>query len=504
MARSGADAIVVGGGTAGSVVAGRLVEAGLRVTVLEAGPDYGAVDSGRWPDDLRRVSASIPVDHDWGYSGRGARGQELFFDRARVIGGCSAHNGCALSVGWGGDYDRWAASGSPGWAADDLEPAFERATERMRVQRFGRDEVQPFQRAFLDSAVAAGIPQTDDLGDLEGMVGCGFEPKNGVDGIRWNAAFAYLDPVRDRDELEVIGDTLVDRVLLEGDRAVGVRAVVAGAVREFRAELVVLAGGAYGSPELLLRSGIGAPDELRRTGVEALIDLPGVGRNLHDQPALQLEFVGTERLAEELAAFAEDHRWLPEEQTMAKLASPESDGPYDLHVYPWVERDEALASGWRCVIPVALLTPRSRGHLRLRSADPRQRAELDHGYLTEAADVRALLAGVRWALDCARSEPLTPYLGEPFRLPPDPGDDASLSEWIRSTHGHYWHPAGACRMGPGDDPSSVVDGGGSVHRIEGLRVADASIFPAIPRSTPALPTVVVGERIADAILGTIS
>jgi choline dehydrogenase len=503
MAQPGVDAIVVGGGTAGSVVAGRLVEAGLRVTVLEAGPDYGAVDSGRWPDDLRRVSASIPAHHDWGYSGRGAGGQELIFDRARVIGGCSSHNGCALSVGWGGDYDRWAASGVPGWSADELGPVFGRATERMRVQRFGRDEVQPFQRAFLDSAVAAGIPETDDLDDLGGTVGCGLEPMNVVDGIRWNAAFAYLDPVRDRDELEVIGDTLVDRVLLEGDRAVGVRAVVAGAVREFRSDMVVLSGGAYGSPEILLRSGIGDPNELRRAGVEAIIDLPGVGRNLHDQPALQLEFVGTERLARELGAFAEDHGWLPEEQTMAKLASPESEGPYDLHVYPWVERDDALASGWRCVIPVALLTPRSRGRLRLCSTDPQQRAELDHGYLAEAADVRALLPGVRWALERARSDLLTPYLGEPLRLPPAPGNDTSLGEWIRSTHGHYWHPAGTCRMGPGDDPSSVVDGGGGVHRVEGLRVADASIFPAIPRSTPALPTVVVGERVADAILGMV-
>jgi choline dehydrogenase len=504
MARSGADAIVVGGGTAGSVVAGRLVEAGLRVTVLEAGPDYGTVDSGRWPDELRRVSATIPVDHDWGYSGRGAGGQELIFDRARVIGGCSAHNGCALSVGWGGDYDRWAQSGSPGWSAEELGPAFARATERMRVQRFGRDEVQPFQSAFLDWAVAAGIPETDDLGDLQGRVGCGIEPMNVVNGIRWNAAFGYLDPVRDRDELEMIADALVDRVLLQGDRAVGVRAVVAGEVREFRAELVVLSGGAYGSPEILLRSGLGAPDELRQAGVQASIDLPGVGGNLHDQPALQLEFAGTQRLAEDLEAFADDHRWLPEEQTMAKLASPESDGPYDLHVYPWVERDEVLPSGWRCVIPVALLTPRSRGRVRLRSADPERRAELDHSYLTETADVRALLPGVRRALDCARSEPLAPYLGEPLRVPPEPGDDAALGEWIRSMHGHYWHPAGTCRMGPGDDPGSVVDGGGRVHGVEGLRVADASIFPDIPRSTPALPTVVVGERIADAILGTFS
>src|SRR5439155_14703377 len=184
-----ADAIVVGGGTAGCVIAGRLVEAGLRVTLLEAGPDYGRVDSGRWPEDLLRVSASLPLHHDWGYSGRGAGGQQLAFERARVIGGCSSHNGCGLSVGWRGDYDRWAASGCPGWSSDELGPAFRRAEQRMRVQRFDSDGVQPFQRAFLESAVAAGIPETDDLGDLDGEIGCGTELVNIVAGIRWNAAF---------------------------------------------------------------------------------------------------------------------------------------------------------------------------------------------------------------------------------------------------------------------------------------------------------------------------
>jgi choline dehydrogenase-like flavoprotein len=171
MVQTEAEAIVVGGGTAGSVVAGRLVEGGLRVMILEAGPDYGPQDSGRWPDELLRVSASLPVRHDWGYAGRGAGGQELAFERARVIGGCSAHNGCGLSVGWSGDYDRWATAGCPWWSADDLRSVFLRAEERLRVRRFDRDEVQPFQRAFLDSAVAGGIPQTDDLRDLDGEVG---------------------------------------------------------------------------------------------------------------------------------------------------------------------------------------------------------------------------------------------------------------------------------------------------------------------------------------------
>jgi choline dehydrogenase len=501
MVRTGSDAIVVGGGTAGSVVAGRLVEAGLRVTILEAGPDYGPADSGRWPQDLLRVSASLPVGHDWSYAGHGAGGQPLVFERARVVGGCSAHNGCGLSVGWRGDYDRWAAAGCPGWSGEELTPLFERAAERMRVRRFDADEVQPFLRAYLDAAAATGVPETNDLGDLDGGVGCGTELMNVVDGIRWNASFAYLDPVRGRPELEVVSDALVDRLLIVGDRAVGVRAIVAGEVREHHADLVVVSAGAYGTPEVLLRSGIGAPDEVRRVGIEPRVDLPGVGANLHDQPAIELKFDGTSRLVEETTAFGQEMGWLPEEQVMVKLASPACEGPYDLHVYPWMERDAAQSSGWLCVIAVALLTPRSRGRLRLRSDDPHMRAELDHGFLARESDGRALVPGLRWAHDIQRSDPLGPYLGASLQVPLETADDATLIDWIRSKHAHYWHPAATCRMGPDTDPGAVVDAGGKVHGVGGLRVADASIFPALPRSTPTLPTVVVGERIADAVLG---
>jgi choline dehydrogenase len=500
MLPTGSDAIVVGAGTAGSVVAGRLAEAGMRVTVLEAGPDYGSPDSGRWPEDLLRVSASLPAGHDWGYAGRGAGGQDLVFERARVVGGCSAHNGCGLSVGWRGDYDSWAAAGITGWSGDELNPLFARAAERMRVKRFGAGQIQPFLRAYLDTAVAAGIPETDDLGDLDGEVGCGAELMNVVDGIRWNAAFGYLDPVRDRAELTVAGGALVDRLLIEADRAIGVRAIIAGDVRDYHADLVVLSAGAYGSPEVLLRSGIGPADQLRRSGVEARIDLQGVGENLHDQPAIELKFNGTRRLVEEATAFASTLGWLPEEQVMVKLASSICAGPYDLHVYPWIERDTALASGWLCVLAVALLTPASRGWLRLQSGDPQVRAEIDHRFLSEESDTRALLSGLRWAIDAARREPLDAFLGAALQWPPDATDDASLINWIRARHAHYWHPAGTCRMGPDNDPGAVVDSDGRVRGVHGLHIADASIFPQIPRSTPTLPVVVAGERIAAGIL----
>jgi choline dehydrogenase len=469
----------------------------MRVRVAEAGPDFGPSSSGGWPEELIDA-ARLPVLHDWGYSGRGAVGQHLAFDRARVVGGCSAHNGCAQSVGWRGDYDRWAASGCAGWSGAELAPLFRRATDRMRIRRFAADEIQPFQRAFLESSAGAGVAVTDDLDDLDGGVGCASEPMNVVDGLRWNAAFAYLDPVR--PSVDIRGGALVDRVLLEGDRAVGVRTIVEGRPHDVRAELVVLAAGAYGTPEILLRSGIGPADELRRAGIEPAVELPGVGAKLHDQPAVELRFAGTDLLRRQLEAFAAEH-WLPEEQALAKIASPFCDGPYDLHVYPWIEPDALVPSGWRCVIPVALLTPRSRGAVRLSSDDAERLGDPDHAYLADPADVPPLVAGLRWAMTLARSEPLARYLGEILDAPPD--GDEQLAVWIRSHHGHYWHPGGSCRMGSADDPSSVVNADGRVIGVDGLRVADASIFPEIPRSTPALPTVVVGEHMADRLLASV-
>jgi len=487
--------VVVGGGTAGSVVAGRLAESGHEVLVLEAGPDYGSFEHGRWPADLLDAR-TLPLSHDWNYAGHGWGGHSLSFHRARVIGGCSAHNGCSQMVGWGADYDMWAKD-TPGWSAATLRPMFEVTRERMRMRVWGQEEIQPLQVAFVEAARSMGLHVSWDFDDLDAGESVGCAPVNIVGGIRWNSSFAYLDPVRGAGSLSVADGVAVDRVLTSGGRAIGVQVRHREETLRVSADQVVVCGGAYGTPEILLRSGIGPADELRSAGIGVAADLPGVGGNLHDHPVAQLEFEGTRALAADLAHFARQH-WLPEEQAVAKIASTVCDGPFDLHVFPWVEQDATLAQGWKVVLPVGLVAPRSRGRVTLRSSGPFATGDIDHGYLRDQADVRALADGVRWAQELVGSSPtLARYLGRALSAP-RPGDDA-VTTWIRRRHQHYWHPAGSCRMGGPSDPAAVVGSGGAVHGIHGLSVADASIFPQIPRATIAWPVVAAGERIAQSL-----
>ena len=490
-ARVEAEVAVVGGGTAGAVVAARLAAAGRDVLVLEAGPDYGPLAAGGWPADLLDARA-LPTSHDWGYRAEGAGGQPLALERARVLGGCSAHNGCTQNRGWRGDYDAWGRH-SPGWSADELAPAFARAGAAMRLHRFTADEIQPFQAAFLEACGAAGHRLADDLDDLDGGAGAGCSPVNIVDGVRWNTAVAYLDAVRERPGLRILDRAEVERLEPRGDGPTLIHARREDGPVVVAAGETMLCGGAYGTPELLLRSGIGAAAELERAGTTVAHDLPGVGRGLQEHAAVQLELDGSAELAARLDEFAR-HRWLPEEQAILKLASPRCDGPYDLHVYPWIEPDAAAPHGWKCVFPVALLTPRSRGAVLPGAAGGR--ARIAHRYLADPTDVAAIAHGVRALLPILAHPPLAALLGSPQAGPPA-GDADVLEDHIRRHHAHYWHPGASCPMGPDPAAGAVVDAQARLHGLPAVRIADASIFPSLPRGTTAMPTTVVGERVAE-------
>jgi choline dehydrogenase len=487
--------IVVGSGPAGAALAGALAEAGESVLLLEAGPDYGPRDDGRWPDDILDASA-LCSSHDWGYSSElDYAPRVLPFERARVLGGCSSHNGCAAIRGSRLDYDAWAID-NPGWATSDLLPLFEEAEQRLRVRRYGAAEITPFHDACVASAQAAGIPATDDLNDLDENEAIGIAPVNIDGGVRYNAAFAFLDPVRDAGRLTIIGDALVSHVVLDGASACAVAVVTDLGLRQVRASRIVLAAGTYGSPALLQRSGIGPSDVLARAGVDLRVPLAGVGANLHDHPAMIVGFEGGPELERRTAG---REGWVPEEQSIAKLRSDRCTEGFDLHLYPLGGPHPRERGAWRWELPVACMTPRSRGVVAIRSADPEQRPRIDHAYLSDpdGHDVAVLADGVEIARRIARAEPLRGLLGAEVRPAVD-GED--LERAIREKVEHYYHPVGTCRMGREDDPDAVVDASGRVHGLEGLYVADCSIVPTIPRANTNVPATVIGMHVARRLL----
>ncbi len=497
MERLSCDVVVVGGGTAGCVVAGRLAaESEAEVVVLEAGPDYGPRNSGRWPADLLDGGALVS-SHSWGY-GTGdlhpLRGP-VELPRARVIGGCSAHNGCIAAVGCAEDYDGWARiAGDARWSADALRPLFARGLDRLRVRYYAEDEVGPFHRACIEAAAALGLPRADDLSDLDGGVGFGIEPVNVDGGVRVNTAFAYLDPARSRPNLHVVDRALCDRLV---PRADGVEVIVRRDGGELRvhAELAVLAAGSYGSPAVLLRSGIGDPAALAAHGIRVVHELRGVGRNLHDHPLVELDFSGSDRLREALSAAAAE-RFVPEEQTLGKLRSTRASGPYDLHLVPVAAPEHSLLAG-RTILAVGAMEPRSRGRLTLASADPGVPPVMDHGYLSDPHDVAVLLEGIERARELATTGPLRSLVGYELVR------DVDLEDAIRRTHIHYYHPVGTCALGPADDELAVCDAGGRLHGVHRVAVADCSLMPVVPRANTNVPAVVVGERIADELLASL-
>jgi choline dehydrogenase len=492
------DTVVVGAGTAGAVVAGRLAAANSgRTLLLEAGPDYGPADSSRWPHDLLDATSAAQWSHDWGYTGEFG-GQVIHFNRARVVGGCSAHNAGAVVFGSRFDYDGWAAAGNPGWSAQELLPLFAAAWKQLRARHVGLDELTPFQRICRDAIVANGIPAVEDLNNLDERAGVAPFPVNIDGGTRINSAFGYVDPVRDR--LIVAGDAMVERVLVRGGRAVGVAVRDGRRLAEIGASRVVLSAGAYGSPAVLLRSGIGPAGELAAIGVKPALDLPGVGRNLHDQPCVEVWHEGSGGLIERMERHQAETGWRPDEQVLAKFPSAGCRQGFDLHIYP-VGGYSKDTSKWCWFLGVACLAPLSRGSVRLTG--PGDRLVIDHRYLSDPGghDRARLAEGVERAREVAAAPELRRHLGRETHPGPEVSGRQAIERFLDHAAVHYYHPAGSCKMGPASDLDAVVDSEGRVHGIDGLRVADASLMPAVTSGNTNMPTAVIGERIAQSLLG---
>jgi choline dehydrogenase len=350
--------------------------------------------------------------------------------------------------------------------------------------------------------VELGLPLLEDFDDPQAVEGAGTIKVNAVGAVRWNAAFAYLDPARGRPNLTIMADTLVDRLHLEGSRVPGVLVLVDGRVVEVAADQVVVAAGAYGSPAVLLRSGVGPAEELVAASIETRAELPGVGRNLVDHLGLD---VWLRPRASLLAATAAHYAADPvRAQSMIRAQSQRCAADrWDLHIVMGVadsEPDEPpFASGERLAeIFVVAQKPESRGRVRIRSADPEALPVVEHGFLTDrdGHDLSVLVDGVRLARRLAGTKALSGLCeGE---LAPGPDlEDGELQAYARRWAGGHWHPVGTCRMGPETDADAVVDHNGRVHGFDNLFVADASVMPTIPRANTHLPVLAVAERIAE-------
>ena len=499
-----ADVVVVGGGSAGSAIAGTIAErSDLNVVLLEAGPDYGAKTSGYWPEGLMDP-AIMTFSHDWGYTGT-VNGRSVDFPRARVLGGCSAINGAAVVHGSRLDYDGWATAGNRGWTADELRPIFESAWTHMQVVHVTREDLTPFQAASLDALAANGIPIVDDLNNLDENCGTAPFPTNtDRGGVRINSAFGYLDPMRGRAGLTIVGNALAERVVLRHGRVEAIVVRHGDAEVEIRTPQVVVSGGAYGSPALLLRSGIGPAQQLSDNGVPTVHDLPGVGENLHDQPTVQVDYAGTAELAQQMRSFAHSGR-RRDEQVIAKFQSSDCPAGFDLHIFPiggprddpdFQGRDAAFSMGG------AVLSPVSRGSVRLTGPRVDDDLLIDHQYLTdpEGTDLARLVEVVERIRAVAAQSPLASRIGaEVYPGPAHTG--RALADLIASTVVHYYHPAGSSKMGPASDPLAVVDQDGAVHGVTGLFVGDASIMPTVVSGNTNMPTIVIGEKLGRFIAG---
>jgi len=511
------DYVIVGAGSAGCVLAARLTEdPDVSVLLLEAGG----------PDTKENIHVPLGylqlqrTDVDWDYVSAPephCNGRRIALPRGKVLGGSSSINAMVYIRGNHRDYDEW---GQPGWSWDDLFPYFLKAEDNERgasewhgaggplpvsEQRSG----MPASRAFVEAGTEAGLERNEDFNGA-GQDGVGLYQVTQRDGMRASASVAYLHPaMATRPNLTVMPFMHVNRVLFEGTRAVGVEADRLGEVQELRAEReVILCGGAFNSPQLLMLSGVGPAEHLALRQIEPLFDQPAVGENLRDhacaysvwtarEPSSLLEAMEPAALeqfeASKTGVFTSN---FAEAGGFARVGAGAAAPDIQFHTVPLQIVDEGFSD------PVAhgvfasacLLTPESRGSVRLASNDPTAQPVIRNNFFESGADLDRLAAGLRLTHEiCARSA-MEPHCTEPFTVPDDDSDDAFRSHVARTTFPIY-HPVGTCAIG------SVLDADLRVEGLEAIRVVDCSAMPTVPRGNTNAPVIALAERAADLIKG---
>ena len=519
--------IIVGAGSAGCVLASRLSENPQRqVLLLEAGRA-----APRDSDIPANWVAMFNTGVDWGYHTEpqaGCKMRRLFWPRGRMVGGSGALNAMIYMRGLPSDYDGWQARGCPGWGWRDVLPAFLKSEDNVRLgnspyHRTGGPltiadvpYIDATERLWHAAAQAAGLPHNDDFNGAT-QAGVGFFQLTVKGGERFGTGKAFLRPALGQPNLRLQTGVVILRVLIEHGRAVGVAYLRNGERHEARADQVVLCAGAIGSAQLLLLSGIGPADELRAVDVAPVHDLPGVGRDLQDHINIPITFAARERLgiggmtAGEIgAALAEwdATRSGPMTSNWAAAggfarSAPDMAEP-DLQLYGVISgnRDHAryIAGAPGITLHATLQRPDSRGTLRLRSADPLEHPALDPRYFisdADGSDLATMTLGVRLNRRIAASSPLREVIAHEITPSADAQDDDAIADYIRGHCTTLYHPACTCRMG--SDDLAVVDPSLRVRGIEGLRIADASVFPTMVSGNTNAPTIMIAERAAELI-----
>lgn len=525
------DYVIVGGGSAGCVLANRLsANPNHRVCLLEAGPT----------DDNLLVTMPAGIialmrsnKRNWRYyttPQKHLNNRESYIPRGKMLGGSSSVNAMVYTRGHKWDYDHWAALGNEGWGWDDVLPWFKKSENNARgADAFhgvgGNLNVSdltfshPVSQAFVDAFVEAGYPATRDFNN-DVQEGVGLYQVTQIGGERSNVARGYLTPILDRPNLTVLTDCLVSRVLMDGKRATGIEYVTAGRTQKIEAGNVILSAGAINSPQLLLLSGIGAKEQLAPHGIQQIHDLPGVGQNLQDHPdalvvqhskrhdtlSLGPSYLFTKGIKGLYDYFSKRQGPLTSNVAEAggfiKSQASEEIPDLQLHLSGCLLDQHGLnlpfSFGWGYSAHVCILRPKSRGFVGLKDANPATPAIIDPNMLADPDDMERLLRGVKIVRDAMQRPALSSWRADEIF----PGDkaqsDDDLREFIRNKAETIYHPVGTCKMGK--DDMAVVDSNLKVHGLDGLYVIDASIMPTLIGGNTNAPTVMIAEKAAEGIL----
>ncbi len=528
--RMQADYIIVGSGSAGSVLASRLSEDGRHsVLVLE----FGGTDAG--PLIQMPAALSYPMNmsrYDWGYQTDPEPhlgGRRLACPRGKVIGGSSSINGMVYVRGHAGDYDHWAETGADGWAYADVLPYF----KRMESWHGGQSDYRgdqgplhitrgprrnPLYQAFVDSGRQAGFEVTDDYNG-EKQEGFGPMEQTVWQGRRWSAANAYLKPALKRPNLDMVR-CLARRVVFDGQRAIGVEVERGGKIEIVRANReVILAASSINSPKLLMLSGIGDEAHLREQGIDVVAHRKGVGANLQDHLELYIQqactqpitlysklnlvskaLIGAEWLFFKSGDGASNHF---ESAAFVRSKAGVDYPDIQYHFLPVAIRydGKAPAEGHGFQAHVGPMRSASRGRIKLRSADPKEPPSILFNYMSKPDDWADFRHCIRLTRELFAQEAFKPYAGKEIAPGADVQSDAELDDFIRDAVESAYHPCGTCKMGRADDPTAVVDPECRIIGVEGLRAVDSSIFPRITNGNLNGPTIMTGEKASDLILG---